>query len=282
MEVLTTHNGIFEFLWVVLFLQNSSRLFCSYPVTSLTLVNLLPVMIHCCGFHRDAGVPVLSVVHGRQQPEWGDESVWLLYRSPKLFLQLAKPRGTKTHRCQKSWLSPSPVCQKTFLSFCHVSAWASLYSLSVLHVRVSVHVGDGGDERHPGFKRGFRNGRAESAWMHGSHDGVDWTHAKEQHNPQNRRGHLHFMFKKEAEVCMATDDSILENIRKEFELFSWMLSSLPIRDMCLVSFLHGWSSFMGKWQIQQHLWTSDFSSQSWSSTQKRSVLFCFCFPATEF
>ena len=57
-------------------------------------------LCHC--FHRSTSLPVLPVLHGRQQLEWGDESVWFLHRCPKLFLQLPKPRRTKTNRGEKS------------------------------------------------------------------------------------------------------------------------------------------------------------------------------------
>lgn len=54
-----------------------------------------------------------------------------------------------------------------------------------------VHQGNGGEKSLPGCNGGSRNGWAESAWMHGDHDCSYWTHAKEQHNPQNGTGQWH-------------------------------------------------------------------------------------------
>lgn len=47
---------------------------------------------------------------------------------------------------------------------------------------------DGRDESLPGRDGGPRNGRAESARVHGSHDGAHRPHAQKRHHAQNRGG----------------------------------------------------------------------------------------------
>lgn len=43
------------------------------------------------GFHRGACLSVLTVLHGGQQPQRGDEPVRLLHGGPELFTQLPEP-----------------------------------------------------------------------------------------------------------------------------------------------------------------------------------------------
>lgn len=59
--------------------------------------------------------------------------------------------------------------------------WSSLSTCSNL----LLNVGDWRVKPLTERNGGSGNGRAESAWMHGSHDGSHWTHAKEQHYPQH-------------------------------------------------------------------------------------------------
>lgn len=47
---------------------------------------------------------------------------------------------------------------------------------------------DRGGESLPRCDGGSRNGRAESARVHGSHDGAHWPHAQKRHHAQNWRG----------------------------------------------------------------------------------------------
>lgn len=54
-----------------------------------------------CDLPRRPRVPVLPVVHGRQQPERGDEPVRFLHRGAELFVQLTKPGRTQAHAREK-------------------------------------------------------------------------------------------------------------------------------------------------------------------------------------
>lgn len=54
-----------------------------------------------CDLPRRPLVPVLPVVHGRQQPERGDEPVRFLHRGAELFVQLTKPGRTQAPAREK-------------------------------------------------------------------------------------------------------------------------------------------------------------------------------------
>ena len=77
-----------------------------------------------------------------------------------------------------------------------LSLWQLIWSLKTWHYNLILMViksffgmfklGDRRVKSLPGCNGGSGNGWAQSAWMHGDHDGAHRTHAEEQHNTQNR------------------------------------------------------------------------------------------------